>query len=591
MLNLSYICGFFKDMKEIFYVSLAIGLAIVLIWLMIKFESARWFVGCISTFVLIAGAIFSGVKLDKYYNTSGGIYGELTSIFQPSKVEIEDKTTNKVTFDFTNVKMLQDEEDNSTYIAEFTTKKYIALSEISLYGVFVNGLPCDVIDYQEDYILADYYYLFEDEELEPIMQDTLSFRFVFYNNQTRLIVKTSGGEDAVKLWNSYFANESFLVTIEKNYNAYYFTENYVRLEFYENENLVNAVKLPRNTSYLLPKAADTKTGYFIGWTDSKGNFYTDKITSLTNVKLYATYEDFVNVRFHLNIDEIDTNSNLFSNYLSKKDVSLLLPEKEPVRYGFEFVGWSLDGQNVVNLDSYIVNADITFYAVWEQIGLYVNISNEDATLMINNQSFSNDTTQMFLYDTPIVLKQPTKDGYKHFRYVFSRYNLNADMFESVIVTKTNFNVTLNELILKLDANTSADPEEPSYTPSAAAEKQYYYFIEVQYLRDSENLAYFTDLDLIESLYKIKPYERYEYYSHYNWLVDYCRDIYYMCNGYVDYDMSNVDLFQWFVDVAELDYLVTEDGEPRELIELIYNNEDVLIEKGFVVSREFKIIGD
>ena len=104
---------------------------------MIKFESARWFVGCIFTFVLIAGAIFSGFKLNKYYNTSGGIYGELTSIFQPSDLEIDDTKTNKVTFDFSNVKMLQDTENNSVYVAEFTTKNHIALNElVSLSGAF-----------------------------------------------------------------------------------------------------------------------------------------------------------------------------------------------------------------------------------------------------------------------------------------------------------------------------------------------------------------------------------------------------------------------------------------------------------------------
>ena len=584
MLNLSYICGFFKDMKEIFYVSLAVGLAIVLIWLMIKYEAARWFMGCIFTFILIAGAVFSCVKLNKYYNTKGGIIGEIKSVFQPNQVDVNSDKTKEITFDFRSVMLTQKDSNLPVYEAEFLMNKYIALDELKNYGVFVNGMPCDVIDYQEDYILADYYYLFEDEEFKPIMEDKLSFRFVFYDTQTRLIVQTSGGINAVKLWNSFFRYNNFQVSVQLNNLAYYQTENIVTLELFEEDKLANIVKLPRGTSYLLPKAEDTKTGYFIGWTDSKGNFYTDKITPITNVKLYATYEDFLNVRFHLNIDEIDTNSNLLSNYLSKKDVSLLLPEKEPTRYGFEFVGWSLDGQNVVNLDNYIVNADITFYAVWQSFLVPVYFEINDSSVVVNDSLFNNGLFKLdCLYDEPIIISNFECENYKLYRFVFSRYDVNTGVYKSVVVLNNNFNVSIYDLIFALNKETMADPVAPDYRFEEVEElkENFSFFVQVQYLRDSEVIEEFSDLEICRSLYALMQYERFDYISANNWLLDYFRDVYYMFYGINDYSKTLLDLASWFVEVAEIDFNVDEFTGTRDFLNMLYVNKDYLVEKNFV----------
>ena len=77
------------------------------------------------------------------------------------------------------------------------------------------------------------------------------------------------------------------------------------------------------------------------------------------------------------------------------------------------------------------------------------------------------------------------------------------------------------------------------------------------------------------------YERFDYISANNWLLDYFRDIYYMVNGTDDYSKTLLDLASWFVEVVEIDFNVDEFTGTRDFLNMLYMNKDYLVEKGFV----------
>ena len=52
-----------------------------IIFFFIKSSKFRVFCGYFLIFVLVVGGVFSGYHLNKYYNTKGGIVGQLTEIF------------------------------------------------------------------------------------------------------------------------------------------------------------------------------------------------------------------------------------------------------------------------------------------------------------------------------------------------------------------------------------------------------------------------------------------------------------------------------------------------------------------------------
>lgn len=576
--------SFLRDFKEMLYISLALIFLIFIVWLMIKFESARWFMGCIFTFILIGGAVFSCVKLNKYYNIKGGIIGEIKSVFQPNQVDVNSDKTKEITFDFRSVMLTQKDSNLPVYEAEFLMNKYIALDELKNYGVFVNGMPCDVVDYQEDYILADYYYLFEDEEFKPIMEDKLSFRFVFYDTQTRLIVQTSGGINAVKLWNAFFRYNNFQVSVQLNNLAYYQTENIVALEFFEEDKLVNTVKLPRGTSYLLPEETTIKNHYLVGWKDKNGNMFNDSIVAYSNIKLYSVVREYCYVLFTLNVADIGNNSNYFYGYNSKENTSLVMPVDEPTRAGFKFLGWSLDGETVIDISNYLVIEDVTFYAVWQSVLVPVYFEINDSAVVVNDSLYNNGLFKLdCLYDEPIVISNFECENYKLFRFVFSRYDVNKGVYDSVVVLNNDFNVSIYDLIFALNKKTMADPVAPDYSFEEIEElkENFNFFVQVQYLRDSEVIEEFSDLEICRALHVLMQYERFDYTFANNWLLDYFRDVYYIVNGTDDYSKTLLDLASWFVEVAEIDFNVDESTGTSDFLNMLYMNKDYLVEKGFV----------
>lgn len=341
---LNRLCGIFSETKEAMDTikTTAIIVAVVIVGLVIliavcKNELARWIFGGLITISLAITMAFSAVHLNKYYNTQGGIVGKIQSIFDVNTIEIEedDKVIN---FEFGDVMLVQ--YNDTDYRAEFNTEDFIELADNESWLVYCNGVPCEVIEYSTDYIIAEYTYLFYDEYLEPKLEDTIYFKFAFYNGSTRLIVITNGGSDAVSLWNSYFQKNDFIVTLDSTIGGYVNEFELVTVRLYDNhysQPLVKVITIRKGSNLTLPIYDDTESNY-------------------------------------------------------------------------NFLGWSLDGENIVATDTYKVTESVDLYVVWKHKDVTLDLVLNGGSIVLNGTTYNEDTTMEMDGDTIFSLSSPEKAG-------------------------------------------------------------------------------------------------------------------------------------------------------------------------------------
>ena len=188
-----------------------IGL-VVLVVLAIKFKEARYIFAGLICLVIIGSGIYSAYQLHGYYSASGGIYGKIFG------VETTTVTVDEMDFNFENMELL--ETANNTHEAKVETPEVFGLDVTQSYEIKINGEPCKLVAYGEEYAIAEYQYNFYDSRLECVMSDKLTIRFSFFSNRTILVVSTNGGDDAIKYWNSYFNNNTFIVSVKPVENLY-----------------------------------------------------------------------------------------------------------------------------------------------------------------------------------------------------------------------------------------------------------------------------------------------------------------------------------------------------------------------------------
>lgn len=209
MINFNNLLGLFNFSKNL--KTILIWATVVLIVLFIlKYKNGRIIILTCFVVAFVGFTIYAGLYVNRYYKADGGIYGQIVKLYNPNQVKI----TDNIKYSFKNVVLTQ-ELDNK-YSARMTSDDVLdlVLDENATYGVYVNGVPCQNCTITEEFVLADYEYVFYNDDFSIAMQDTLSFRFAFYSNSTLLIISTNGGASAVKYWNYYFNKNLFEVTID-----------------------------------------------------------------------------------------------------------------------------------------------------------------------------------------------------------------------------------------------------------------------------------------------------------------------------------------------------------------------------------------
>lgn len=135
-----------------------------------------------------------------------------------------------------------------------------------------------------------------------------------------------------------------------------------------------------SSEFTIPTTQPTRTGYtFKGWGTSSNSVtisYSpgDIITLTSSTTLYAVWQlKTYTITYHGN-GGIGVPSSQIKTY----GVNLTISTVEPTRSGYKFLGWST--QNNTDTPTYLsggtitTNANMTLYAVWEQLGIaYINI--------------------------------------------------------------------------------------------------------------------------------------------------------------------------------------------------------------------------
>lgn len=300
-----------------FWIIAVVAVALVaLVVLAIKYESARKVLIGIICVVVVGSGAYSAYQLHGYYSASGGIYGKIFGV-ESTTVQVDD-----MEFNFLNMELLETE--NNTHEAKVETSEVFGLDVNQTYEITVNGEPCKMVTHGEEYAVAEYTYNFYDGNQSCVMSDTLTFRFSFFSNKTVLVVSTSGGDDAVKYWNSYFNNNTFIVGVRPNNEIYSQDSELEFGEYVETENEFVVATFYTGDEVYLKKVAKTggkitfptNPDLLMYWSYDGENIIEDSEVTLTeDTSFYVVYydpdnsEDFVQPGEDGTINKGDSNES------------------------------------------------------------------------------------------------------------------------------------------------------------------------------------------------------------------------------------------------------------------------------------------
>lgn len=299
-----------------------IGLAIIATF---KSPWGKYFWLATLSIVLLGTGIYSGFEINNYNKARGGIFGAIKSgITHTNVVEVQD-----LRFDLKDIELTQKDGDNEDlYEAKFLVNEVIKLGNYNSYGIYVNDVPSEITEITTDYMMGRYEYNFYDENKQLILNDTLTFKFAFYKDSSMLLVQTSGGSNAVRLWNYYFNKNSFIVSLLENDAEIQETlaEQLAKVEFSVDNKTIKTIYVLKGNSIIGDIVIDSPKYDVTSWTsDPDGESVVDiksfKIDS--NMTFYGKYS----------IKEYTVNYYVGHDSLTNK-----LVKTEKYKYG-EFINW------------------------------------------------------------------------------------------------------------------------------------------------------------------------------------------------------------------------------------------------------------
>lgn len=454
------------SIQDILNFSLIIALVIGVILLLVKVPGSRMIIAGVFVLLIAASGVFSGIKLNEYYNAEGGIFGKIDDIINPNKVEISNQATS-IDFDFSQVVLTGT--DDTSYSAKFTSEEVLTLDSNSNYKVFVNGSPCKIIDYTSSSLVCKYNYVFYGSEGNVILEDELSFTFGFNKYSTDLIVYTKGNSEAVALWNSYFDKNQFKVTVTSTDDLYVSDTKTASLTIKKGNAILKYLNLPVGTKYTLETLEDTDNYKFMGYSYNGTDIISEtEITVNFNRTIYAIFEEKHLVYFCFELS--DKVSAYSAQYVIGEKIADKLPAKF-TKAGYDLVGWSIDGKNLIDLDTTLYDGTYyKIYAIWKVQGIPVSVVLNGGSVNFNGQKYTSDFTFTIKSDETFTFTNPQKDS-----KVFNHYTINFTCSENTtgyyygyhpIESVFSSGVTLNDLFESayyyddsgLDLFPSIDPE-------------------------------------------------------------------------------------------------------------------------------------
>lgn len=300
---LSNLLGIFNNLKSVLILSIVLVVIVLLSILLLKFKNGKWVILGFLALALIVCGVFSSFANYEYFMLRGGTIGSLSDIFtNKNKLMQED-----LKFDFENFVLVATGNENefSARLAIDTVNK-----KMNNKAIFVNNNPTQLVACGDTYIYSNYSYIFKDENLNELCNDTLTIKFVFNSKSSECILSTKGGLDKVSYWNKFLKKNNFIVEIkDEDYEEdnQLVIENPVSYEiklFIKNEFCqtltISAINRPT-----LPNRVGSYD--IISWHDINGTIYTTATLPLQNLELYARVE-FNNVVINFSYDKVNSKS-------------------------------------------------------------------------------------------------------------------------------------------------------------------------------------------------------------------------------------------------------------------------------------------
>lgn len=157
-----------------------------------------------------------------------------------------------------------------------------------------------------------------------------------------------------------------------------FTKLHTVTFVYENE--TKSTQTIRNGSFASSvNVKNTEYKVFNGW---KVN---DIIVDLSNYKIFSNTTFVADITYKYDV-KFMVDNQLFNSQIISKNTTAKLP-KSPTKDKYLFVGWSLDGSNVVDVNNYIISQNTTFTALFKLNELTVTF--KDGNNVISTQKVIN----------------------------------------------------------------------------------------------------------------------------------------------------------------------------------------------------------
>ncbi len=435
--------------KSFLYDLLVIFVILLLIVLAIKSKAFRIALFVVIYLFVILTGILSWFQINKYLKASGGVIGSLPDIF----VETNTVTTDGLQFDFKDVVL----KDNGVgYEAKFISDKPVVLDDSTALVLYINGRPVDILEFNKDYLIADFDYNFYDVDKKVVLNDTLRLRFAFYEKQTVFLVQTNGGSDAAKKWDYFFNKNGFIVELKEDNSqntSSSFLNQFVKIDFVIEE---NGELKTLNTSYLKPGrsfSTDFKvesSRYEISsWLlkDESVDIYNVSFKENTVLKGVYTIKTYT-VTFNFSKNPVAVNNN--STVLTFEGDEILKLDFDPgIVNECRVCGYSKDNKTLLP-SNFKVTGDMTVNVIWKSMYTrdYV-LSYFIVGALTNNTYFFDGVT-----DIKLSYFNSFSAQYNQFKFV-ATYTKNGVSYDrkqvTISSTDSGSNTFVNEILAYLNS--------------------------------------------------------------------------------------------------------------------------------------------
>ena len=360
---------------------------------------------------------------------NGSVYN-IQVIQSGSTVSVADPTnTDYVIFNY-----WQDEDGTQVDLSSKTFTESTTITANVTYRYDVNFVFDDNNNYNTQIVTSGAY------ATAPTSPTKTGYTFVGWSLNGTDVVDV--GETAIT------SNTTFIAVFE--INSYQVT-------FMSDSETVDTQEVNYN-SYAVTPVSPTKTGYtFAGWSLNGTTSVDVSETAITEATTFIALWTINSYDVNFVVDDnnnYDTQEVNYNTYATAPT--------NPTKTGYTFVGWSLNGTDVVTVEQTTITSNTTFIAVFE-------INSYDVTFISDSETVDTQKVNYNLYAVAPV--SPTKTG-----YTFAGWSLNGttsvNVSETVITEATTFIAlwTINsyDVNFVVDDNNNYDTQEVNYNTYATA---------------------------------------------------------------------------------------------------------------------------